>query len=150
MLHAGLGAIGQNARMKRATALQSGTCPCGTAKRYSKCCGVWHAGAAAPDAEKLMRSRYVAYVMKIDDYVLATWHPSTRPSAIDSAAENSGTPSFFRLDLKRHTVTGEDAAIVEFAAWFKLGGRAQSMREVSHFIHEQGRWWYVDGEVSDH
>ena len=59
-------------------------CPCGTALPYADCCGRFHSGAQhllAPSAEALMRSRYSAYTLQLDDYLLATWHPSTRPTA---------------------------------------------------------------------
>ena len=57
-------------------------CPCGSGAPYADCCGRWHAGPLhlqAPSAEALMRSRYSAFVLARPDYLLATWHPSTRP-----------------------------------------------------------------------
>ncbi|MQM32004.1 MAG: hypothetical protein CRU78_16430, partial [Candidatus Accumulibacter phosphatis] len=59
------------------------TCPCGSERPYAECCGPLHDGAAAPDAAALMRSRYSAYVLAIEAYLLSTWHPSTRPTQID-------------------------------------------------------------------
>ena len=152
MLHAGLATIGQNAVMKRATTETTNHCPCGAAAIYAKCCGRWHAGDAAPDAEKLMRSRYAAYAMKLDDYVLATWHESTRPHGLDkaTASEKPSAPNFIRLEIKHHHSTGVNMATVEFVAWYKAGGRAFRMHEISRFVREHGRWWYLDGEVSDH
>jgi SEC-C motif-containing protein len=29
----------------------------------------------------------------------------------------------------------------------KLGGRAQRLHETSRFVREDGRWFYVDGEM---
>jgi SEC-C motif-containing protein len=57
-------------------------CPSGSTRPYPECCGLWHAGAPAPDAQSLMRSRYSAYVLCNEQYLLATWHPSTRPGSI--------------------------------------------------------------------
>src|SRR5215469_6940288 len=57
-------------------------CPCGSARPYSECCGPLHAGGAPPDAQSLMRSRYCAFVLCNEPYLLATWHPSTRPGSI--------------------------------------------------------------------
>ncbi len=54
-------------------------CPCGRPLAYAACCGLLHAGSPAPDAESLMRSRFSAYVLGLEDYLLATWHTSTRP-----------------------------------------------------------------------
>ena len=96
-----------------------------------------------PTAEALMRSRYEAYVRGDVAHLLATWHPSTRPEA-SSLAPEPGT-RWLGLDVKRAQEDG-DAATVEFVARFKVGGQpAVRLHEVSRFIREQGRWYYVDG-----
>jgi SEC-C motif-containing protein len=100
----------------------------------------------APTAEALMRSRYTAYTQLREDYLLATWHPSTRPSAL-GLAEDLQT-KWIGLDVKRHEQQDADHAIVEFVARHKVNGRAQRLHEVSSFVREDGRWYYVDGEVS--
>src|SRR5262245_41754905 len=61
-------------------------CPCGSTRTYAECCGPWHAGAPAPDALSLMRSRYSAYVLCNEKYLLETWHPRTRPGSIPFSA----------------------------------------------------------------
>jgi uncharacterized protein YchJ len=38
-------------------------CPCGLGDDYASCCGRLHAGAHAPTAESLMRSRYSAFAV---------------------------------------------------------------------------------------
>lgn len=123
-------------------------CPCGRRASYATCCGPLHEGAAAADAESLMRSRYCAYVLKREDYLLSTWHPDTRPPRLDLAAQQP-EPRWLGLDVKRHEVRG-DEAIVEFVARLRHGGgKAQRMHEVSRFVREGGRWFYVDGEFPD-
>ncbi|RBI83161.1 hypothetical protein BRL75_16240, partial [Xanthomonas oryzae pv. oryzae] len=42
------------------TSMPNDPCPCGRPADYARCCGPYHAGAAAPDAETLMRARYSA------------------------------------------------------------------------------------------
>ncbi len=123
-------------------------CPCGRG-RYAACCGPLHdgiadpAGARAADAEALMRSRYSAYVRGDGDYLLATWHASTRPEAI---AFEPGL-RWLGLEVKRHVAEG-DRAVVEFVARHRLGGgRAGRLHETSRFVREHGRWFYVDGDV---
>ena len=123
-------------------------CPCGQPKNYAYCCGAYHAGAAAPTAEALMRSRYSAYVLGLEDYVLATWHASTRPPDVtpDEATRWLG------LTIKRFETTGDDRALVEFiefVARYKIAGRAQRLHEISRFVREDGRWYYVDGQFDD-
>ena len=121
-------------------------CPCGNPAGYAHCCGPLHEGRAAPDAEALMRSRYSAYVLKREDYLLATWHPSTRPAHLKLAAQQPA-PSWLGLSVKRHE-DGAVKAVVEFVARLRYGGgRAQRLHEVSRFLREGGRWYYVDGEI---
>ena len=123
-------------------------CPCGTGQPYAQCCGRYHAGALhlqAPDAERLMRSRYSAYTMGLADYLLATWHASTRPAALEPDPPGL---TWLGLDVRRHAQLDEDHATVSFVARSKLGGRAHRLQETSRFVRELGRWYYVDGDVA--
>lgn len=94
-----------------------------------------------------MRSRYSAYVLKLEAYLRATWHPSTRPQRLDLDDDAAAT-KWLGLEVKRYEITGADSAIVEFVARYKLGGRAQRLHEVSRFVRENGQWYYMDGENS--
>lgn len=118
-------------------------CPCGSGRAYAECCGPLHGGAAAADAEALMRSRYSAYALGLADYLLATWHPTTRPLDLDIA----GGPKWLGLSVLRHESSGPDSAIVEFVARYKAGGRAGRLGEVSRFVRAEGSWYYLDGDV---
>jgi len=91
-----------------------------------------------------MRSRYSAYVLGLEDYLLATWHASTRPAALDLGTGPAA--KWLGLDVKARTAAG-DAATVEFVARCRVGGRAQRLHEVSRFVREDGRWFYVDGLI---
>jgi SEC-C motif-containing protein len=117
-------------------------CPCGGAD-YATCCGRYHNGAPAPDAATLMRSRYSAFTLKLETYLLATWHPDTRPAALDLATDNT---KWLGLEVKKHFAESADRATVEFVARYKIAGRAGRLHEVSHFVREGGNWFYVDGE----
>jgi len=92
-----------------------------------------------------MRSRYSAFVLDQLDYLLATWHPTTRPASLEP---NEPGLRWLGLDVKRHAQQDADHATVEFVARSKLGGRAHRLHEVSRFVREDGRWFYLDGEVS--
>ncbi len=117
-------------------------CPCGSGKDYAACCGRFiEEGQVAQSAEELMRSRYSAYVVKNEDYLKATWHPSTRPSE-QIVQEDGG--KWLGLEVRRHVPAG-DKATVEFVARYKMAGRAHRMHEISNFVREDGRWYYVDG-----
>ena len=91
-----------------------------------------------------MRSRYSAFVLDELDYLLATWHASTRPASLTT---NRPGTKWLGLEVRRHTVIDADHATVEFVARQKLGGRAERLHEISRFVREEGRWFYVDGEV---
>ena len=120
-------------------------CPCESNKKFADCCGRYIDGTAAPTAETLMRSRYTAYTLSREDYLLTTWHPSTRPDALDLAGE-VGT-KWLGLEVKRHEQQDADHACVEFVVRYKVNGRAHRLHEVSRFMREDGRWFYVDGDV---
>ena len=118
-------------------------CPCGSSVPLAACCGRFLEGKAdAPDAERLMRSRYSAFVGERGDYLLATWHASRRPPAIDF---DTGA-KWLGLEVRRHQSTGPDSAEVEFVARWRVGGRAVRLHECSRFVREGGRWYYVDGD----
>jgi len=122
-------------------------CPCGSETAYIACCGRWHAGPLhlqAPDAQALMQSRYSAYVLGLEDYVLQTWHPSTRP---EQAMELDASVRWLGLEVRHHAAEDADHATVEFVARSKLGGRAARLHEVSRFVREGGRWYYLSGDV---
>lgn len=126
-------------------AATSEPCPCGGAS-YATCCGPLHAGAVAADAAALMRSRYSAYVLKLEPYLLATWHASNRPTTLDLAQDNE--TRWLGLAVGKHQAHG-DQATVSFVARYRIGGRAHRMAETSRFVREDGRWYYLDGEVSE-
>jgi len=122
-------------------------CPCGSNKKYNDCCGRYlDGGEAAPTAEALMRSRYTAYTLLREDYLLATWHASTRPAALGLAEDAAS--KWIALQVKRHEQQDAEHAIVEFVARYKVGGRAHRLHEVSRFVREAGLWFYVDGDVA--
>lgn len=91
-----------------------------------------------------MRSRYSAFVLGLRDYLLATWHPATRPAELELTTEPP--TKWLGLEVKRTAATGTDTATVEFVARHKIGGRAHRLHETSRFVREDGRWYYLDGE----
>lgn len=89
-----------------------------------------------------MRSRYSAYVLGLAAYLSLTWHPRTRPPSIDL----SEPTQWLGLKVLR-TEQGESNAVVEFVARYKVNGKAYKLHELSRFVREQGRWYYLDGET---
>ncbi|MGB5208648.1 MAG: YchJ family metal-binding protein [Azonexus sp.] len=122
-------------------------CYCGSGKPYAVCCGRLHSGAEiAASAEALMRSRYSAYVLKLEDYLLATWHLATRPSELDLTADDT---KWLGLEVKKHALQDDCHATVEFVARYRIAGKGHRLHELSRFVCEDGRWYYVDGDMMD-
>jgi len=122
-------------------------CPCGTGLPYGRCCARWHQGPErlqAPDAEALMRSRYSAFVYDELAYLLDTWHAGTRPAGLEP---NPAGLKWLGLQVRRHIVQDDTHALVEFVARSRFNGRASRLHETSRFVREEGRWFYVDGDI---
>jgi len=117
-------------------------CPCYSGQPYSTCCQPLHEGQAAPDAERLMRSRYSAYVMKLPDYILATWHPDSRPETL-TLDDLSGI-KWMKLQVKTHHQSDAIHAEVEFSATYQSGNQKKTqLTEHSQFVKVNDRWLYV-------
>lgn len=128
-------------------------CPCGRedARRkplpYAQCCGRYLGHfdqVPAPDAESLMRSRYSAFVRGDLSYLNASWHPSTRPADL----QLEPNLRWLGLQVKAHRVLDSTHAEVEFVARSRdASGRAHRLQERSRFVREDGRWYYMDGDL---
>jgi len=119
------------------------TCPCGSTTNYNACCGQFLSGSLPETAEQLMRSRYTAFNMLEEKYLLGTWHAATRPKSLGLGQQEQ--PQWFDLRVINHSTEG-DQAIVEFIARYKINGKAHKVHEISRFVKEQSRWFYVDGD----
>ena len=106
-------------------------CHCGLAKPFENCCGRFVVGDEVPaTAEQLMRSRYSAFAVADEAYLLATWHPATRPSRVRLDPDQR----WLGLAIK-HCAAGQSAdksGTVEFVARFKVGGKGHRLRGRGH------------------
>jgi SEC-C motif domain protein len=118
-------------------------CPCDSSNPYNTCCEPAHKGSTAPTAEALMRSRYSAYVLGLEAYLLKTWAAKTRPAALNLSDDTQ--TKWLGLQVKRAENTSETTAIVEFVARYKVGGKAERLHEVSQFVRIDGCWYYLAG-----
>jgi SEC-C motif-containing protein len=120
-------------------------CHCGSEVEYLRCCGRYLEGEEIPlTAEQLMRSRYCGFVLCDEPYLLATWHPETRPGRV----RLDGKVRWLGLNI-RDTEAGElddRAGSVEFVARFKADGKGHRLHEISRFEKIEGRWYYLDGQ----
>ncbi|GGJ62517.1 YchJ family protein [Deinococcus aquiradiocola] len=121
-------------------------CPCGSGRRYAACCGTVHSGARpARTAEILMRSRYSAYVLRLEAYLLHTWHPATRPERLDLQDDPA---RWLGLTVRSTRAGGpqDDTGEVSFTARYRVDGESFRLDEDSRFVRLDGSWVYLDGE----
>jgi SEC-C motif domain protein len=91
-----------------------------------------------------MRSRYSAFVLRDEPYLLATWHESTRPQAVEFNPDQK----WLGLKIVDSDAAGATSAEVEFVARYRIGGGSASrQQERSRFVKEGDRWYYVDGTL---
>ncbi len=131
-------------------------CPCSNGKKFNACCGRYLFGniqdaeriPAAKTPEQVMRSRFTAYALgDHGDYLLATWW-SENAKHLTSESLSKKSCEWLRLDILDKGQKGNHAW-VSFCAWFlDESGKECAMRERSTFKREQGRWFYVTGELS--
>jgi len=122
-------------------------CLCGSDEHYASCCQPFHQNTKNPlTAALLMRSRFTAYAMKNEEYLLQTWDISKRPKEINFAKE---TAEWTKLEILK-TKKGEEKdskGIVEFKAYYTQDNQDYVMSEISRFKKTAGRWVYLDGIV---
>ena len=125
------------------------SCPCGSQEKFSACCEPYLNGEAeAPTAEKLMRSRYTAFVKQNLDYIFETTDPQTRTNFNMKANEEWAKSSeFVSLEILRSSEEG-NKGLVEFKASFKdPSGQMQAHHEISKFRKQAGVWFFREGKV---
>lgn len=116
-------------------------CPCGSGKSFKSCCGKYISYKQYPDTpEQLMRSRYSAYVLKDEEYLLKTWHESTRPDSLELKSDTS--------QWKKLKIISASENKVQFVAFFSdlINNKEHhfSLYEESLFVNEN-HWFYLEG-----
>lgn len=92
-----------------------------------------------------MRSRFAAFRDADAEWLLASWHPSTRPAVIELGDNPTwrGLQIVDVVDGSVDDVTG----VVEFRATYLSGpGDVRVLHERSRFVRDGGRWYYVAAE----
>jgi SEC-C motif-containing protein len=131
---------------KRKPDIEQTSCPCGSGMDQVQCCDRYISGGEIPQsAEQLMRSRYCGFVLCNEAYLLATWHPDTRPSRV----RLDDGQRWLGLSIHSTEAGGpdDDTGTVEFVARFKVDGKGHRLHEVSRFEKIDGRWYYLDGQL---
>ncbi|MEJ1155325.1 YchJ family protein [Microbacterium marmarense] len=121
----------------------SAACPCASGSRFAQCCQPLHNGEIAPSPERLMRSRYAAFVVGNEHYLRATWHPLTRPEDLELDPQLRWN----KLEIIDAGESGDEGFVAFRAAWH-IGDESGQLSEHSRFRRAYGRWYYVDGDVA--
>ena len=120
-------------------------CPCGSGNNYLHCCKPFHSGESLPaTAQALMRSRFTAYCLQLESYLLSTWYANTRPLTLNLGDSQQ---NWEKLDIIRCKQGGQNDAkgTVEFNAFFTENNESWLLHERSQFVKIDGQWFYVDG-----
>jgi SEC-C motif-containing protein len=126
-------------------------CPCGSGRDLDECCGPIIAGAPAPTAEALMRSRYAAFARGHVDYLADTLAPEARGDFDPIETGNTARDAVWQsLEVRTIADGGRDdeTGSVEFVARFRLHGEPRVHHELAHFRRERGRWVFVSGDIN--
>ncbi len=88
-----------------------------------------------------MRSRFAAFALGQADYLLETWHPSTRPATLELDPDLR----WYRLDILSRSGGRllESTGTVEFIAHYRSPGGGGELHEDSRFERDGGVWRYV-------
>ena len=92
-----------------------------------------------------MRSRYTAFALGDVAHLLDTWHPSTRPASLDLDPQQR----WLHLNVESWSGGGpfDIEGTVGFTAVYRGPDGRGELRELSRFVREDGRWYYVDGAI---
>jgi len=120
----------------------------------------------ANSAEQLMRSRYSAYAVGCYQYVHATTHPSQQNEdalreiiefgqhtgflklqVLQAADEANAFSRLQRADFASLPAHSEQCSYVHFQATLLSDDRVGILDEVSRFVLNQQRWFYLDGQL---
>jgi len=114
-------------------------CPCGSDKKYKKCCYLFHKGKAKPKtALELMKSRYSAYAKGEVKYIIKT----TAKEYQKELNENE-IKLFCQSNFKKLEIIDFNENMVEFKAYIN----EYILHEKSEFIKENFEWKYLKGKI---
>ena len=130
-------------------------CPCGSLKKYKKCCKPFHDKITFPKtALELMKSRFSAFAVLIADYIIFTTHENNSDYISDLKSWNqdimnfSKNTRFERLEILDF-IEGEVESFVTFKATLFQDNTDISFIEKSRFLKVEDKWLYVDGQFID-
>ncbi len=130
-------------------------CPCGSGKKYKKCCQVFHNGGKPASALELMKSRYCAFAVNDAKYIIKTTHTQNPDFTDDidswkrSILDFSKNTNFEALSIISFDTITQNEAYVTFHAKLSSGENDISFSEKSKFLREDNMWKYHSGEINN-
>jgi len=128
-------------------------CPCGSQKKYKKCCKIFHDGKIPSSALELMKSRYSAYAVGNWEYIINTTHVNNPDYSNNPYSWENSIKQFIKqtnfnsLEIISHT-QGMLESYVTFRANIDINKVDSSFEEKSKFVKENDKWFYLSGEFS--
>ena len=127
-------------------------CPCGSLKKYKKCCKPFHDKITFPkNALELMESRFSAFAVCNSEYIISTTHENNPDFTQDLKSWNndilnfSQNTRFEKLQILEF-IDDEIESFVTFEATLFQDKNDISFIEKSRFLKVEGIWKYVDGQ----
>lgn len=126
-------------------------CPCGSLKKYKKCCKVFHEIKVAKTALELMKSRYCAFCIKDYEYIIKTTHKLNQDYTNDKEQWKSSVLEFCNETIFKSLEVllyeeGEEISFVTFKANLFQNNSDVSFTERSRFEKVNNTWFYHSGE----
>lgn len=126
-------------------------CPCGSQKKYSSCCEPLIHGKTLPsDAEKVLRSRYSAFVKGEIPYLRTSTHPSKRTEFDEVSVQEWSQQSEWKgLEILEVHEPVNGRAKIEFKARYAQKGQDHEHHELAEFRQEgeTRRWYFYDAKT---
>ena len=129
------------------------SCPCGSEKKYKKCCKLFHDGKTPNTALELMKSRYSAYAVGDSKYIMKTTHKNNNDFTPDSKLWEENINGFIKdtqfksLEIIEF-IDGLEIAFVTFKANIDINNNDSSFTEKSKFVKQDNKWVYLSGDFS--
>jgi SEC-C motif-containing protein len=127
-------------------------CPCGSGKKYKKCCRPYHQGVDVSSPVDLLRARYTAYVLRDIDYLIKTTHPESPHVEVEHRWRASLQAYTMRTVYEELNIleAKEDAITYRVQFWNMLSRGSEDYTTISNFRQHEGKWYYFDDtEIAD-
>ena len=118
-------------------------CHCGSPKKINECCDIYISTAKQPKtAEQLMRSRFTAFKLRAQQYLIDTQRSKNKLCLKDF----DNTIKW--LGLKILSPKDEKGSYVEFVAFYKPinSDKIEQLHEHSYFEKLNNQWAYISGK----